>query len=174
MDPFLGEIRLFAGNFAPQCWALCNGAVLSIAQNTALFALLGTAYGGNGKTTFALPNLQGSVAMDQGQGLGLSPRVLGETGGTQTELLFQSEMPAHNHLIQGSTEVGAQKQPAATEFLAKSKAGLNYQSNTTANLVTMNPQMLTLTANAVPHNNMQPFLTLTYIIALEGIFPARG
>ncbi len=173
-DPFVAEIRIFAGDFAPRGWALCNGQLMPISQNTALFSLLGTFYGGDGKSTFALPNLQGSVAMDQGQGPGLTDRFLGEVGGSPNVTLFQSEMPLHNHLIQGSTEFGELKQPSPTEFLARSKAGTNYQSNTTANLVTMHPQMLTLTGNSLPHNNMQPFLTLTYIIALQGIFPARG
>jgi len=173
-DPFVAEIRIFAGNFAPTGWATCDGQLLPISQNTALFSLLGTAYGGDGKSTFALPNLDGSAAMGQGQGPGLSPRDLGETGGTQAETLFQSEMPLHNHLIQGSTENGTLKQPSPTVFLARSKAGNDYQSNTAANLVTMNPQMLTVTGNSLPHNNMQPFLTLTYIIALQGIFPPRS
>ena len=172
-DPFVAEIRIFGGNFAPSGWALCNGQLMPISQNTALFSLLGTWYGGDGKSTFALPNLMGSGAINQGQGPGLTSRSLGETGGSQTVQLLQQELPLHNHFIQGSTENATLKQPAPTEFLARSKAGTIYQSNI-ANLVAMNAQALALTGNSTPHNNMQPYLTLTYIIALQGVFPPRG
>ncbi|MDN5000404.1 phage tail protein [Bradyrhizobium sp. GCM10027634] len=173
-DPFLAEIRIFAGSFAPTGWAQCNGQLMPISQNTALFSLLGTMYGGDGKSTFALPNLQASVPIGQGQGPGLTDRFIGESAGAPNVTLLTSEMPIHNHLIQGSTEVGELKQPAPTEFLAKSKAGTNYQSNVSTNLVTMHPQTLSLTGGSLPHNNLQPFLALTYIIALQGIFPPRG
>ena len=173
-DPFVAEIRMFAGTFAPRGWATCNGQLMPISQNTALFSLLGTFYGGDGKSTFALPNLVASVPIGQGQGPGLSDRIIGEVSGTASVTLLTSEIPQHNHLVQGSTEVGAFKAPAPTEFLAKSKAGTNYQSNVSANLVQMNPQTLSLTGGSLPHNNMQPFLTLTYIIAPQGIFPSRG
>ncbi|MBR0783845.1 phage tail protein [Bradyrhizobium iriomotense] len=173
-NPFVAEIRIFAGTFAPTGWALCNGQLMPISQNTALFSLLGTTYGGDGKSTFALPNLQGSSAIGQGQGPGLSDRILGEVSGVQSVTLLTSEMPFHNHLGQGSTEVGTLKQPAPTEFLAKSKAGTNYQSNVSTNLVQMNQGTLTFTGGNQPHNNMSPFLTLTYIIALQGVFPPRG
>ena len=173
-NPFVAEIRIFAGNFAPTGWALCNGQLLPISQNTALFSLLGTTYGGDGKSTFALPNLQGSAALGQGQGPGLSHRDLGEVGGEPNLTLLSSEMPVHTHTGQGSTEVGTLKAPAPTEFLAKSKGGTNYQSNVSTNLVLMNPQTLTPTGGSQPHNNMSPFLTLTYIIALQGVFPPRG
>ena len=173
-DPFVAEIRIFAGNFAPKGWAFCNGQLMPISQNTALFSLLGTFYGGDGKSTFALPNLTGSVAISQGQSPGNSERFLGEPGGTQNVTLLQTEMPLHNHLIQGTTENGTLKAPSPTEFLARSKAGLNYQSNTSANLVQMNFQELAVTGSSSPHNNMQPFLTLTYIIAMQGVFPPRG
>jgi microcystin-dependent protein len=172
-DPFVAEIRIFGGNFAPSGWALCNGQLMPISQNTALFSLLGTWYGGDGKSTFALPNLMGSGAINQGQGPGLTSRSLGETGGSQTVQLLQQELPLHNHFIQGSTENAALKQPSPTEFLGRSKAGTIYQSNI-ANLVAMNAQALALTGNSTPHNNMQPYLTLTYIIALQGVFPPRG
>jgi microcystin-dependent protein len=173
-SPFVAEIRIFAGNFAPTGWALCNGQLLPISQNTALFSLLGTFYGGDGKSTFALPDLQGSVAMGQGQGPGLSERFLGETGGVANVTLILSEMPLHNHLIAGSTENGALKQPSPTEFLARSKSGNLYQSNVSSSPVSMDPQTLSVSGSSFPHNNMQPFLTLTYIIALQGVFPPRS
>ena len=173
-DQFVAEIRIFGGDFAPTGWALCNGQLMPISQNTALFSLLGTYYGGDGKSTFALPNLMGSGAISQGQSPGNSDRFLGESGGSQNINLIQAEMPLHNHFIQGSTENGGLKTPAPTEFLARSKAGTIYQSNSTNNLVLMNAQTLALTGSTLPHNNMQPYLTLTYIIALQGIFPARS
>ncbi|MBR1230749.1 phage tail protein [Bradyrhizobium sp. AUGA SZCCT0182] len=172
-DPFLAEIRIFGGDFAPTGWALCNGQLLPISQNTALFSILGTYYGGDGKSTFALPNLMGSGAISQGQGTGLSDRYLGEPGGVQTVTLLQGNLPLHNHFIQGSTENATLKEPTPTEFLSRSKAGTIYQSNI-ANLVQMNAQTLALTGSSHPHNNMQPYLTLTYIIALQGVFPPRG
>lgn len=173
-DPFVAEIRIFAGYFAPRGWALCNGQLMSISQNTALFSLLGTYYGGDGKTTFALPNLQGSVALGQGQSPGTSDYFLGQAAGEQFVTLITSEMPLHNHLIQGSTENGSLKVPSPTEFLARSTAGTNYQSNTTQTLVNMAFQTLSVNGNSLPHNNMQPYLTMTYIIALQGVFPPRG
>jgi microcystin-dependent protein len=172
-DPYVAEIRIFAGNFAPTGWALCNGQLMPLSQNTALFSLLGTYYGGDGKSTFALPNLQASVPIGQGQGPALTDRFLGETGGEPTVTLLQSEMPLHNHLIQGSTEDATLKVPSPTEFLGRSKGGTIYQSNTTSN-AQMNFQALSVTGNSVPHQNMQPYLTLCYIIALQGIFPPRG
>jgi microcystin-dependent protein len=173
-NPFVAEIRIFAGNFAPTGWALCNGQLLPISQNTALFSLLGTFYGGDGKATFALPNLQGSVAIGQGQGQGLSDRFLGEEGGEPNVTLITSEMPMHNHTIFGTTEDGTLKVPAPTTFFGKSKAGTIYQSNTSNNIVQMNFQEFSITGSSFPHNNMSPYLTLTYIIALQGVFPPRG
>ncbi len=173
-DPFLAEIRIFAGNFAPSGWALCNGQLMPISQNTALFSLLGMSYGGDGKSTFGLPNLQGSAAMSQGQGPGLTDRFLGETGGAQNVTLLAGDMPIHSHIIEGSTKNGTLKQPSPTEFLAQSGAGNLYQSNPLANMVVMNQQALSISGGSLPHNNMQPYLTLTYIIALRGVFPSRG
>src|SRR5258705_898844 len=168
-SPFVAEIRMFAGNFAPTGWASCDGQLLPISQNTALFSPLGTFYGGDGKSTFALPDLQGSVAMGQGQGPGLSERFLGETGGVANVSLILSEMPFHNHLIAGTTENGTLKQPSPTEFLARSKSGNLYQSNVSSSPVSMDPQTFSVAGSSFPHNNMQPFLTLTYIIALQGV-----
>jgi microcystin-dependent protein len=173
-DPFVAEIRIFAGNFAPLGWALCNGQLMPISQNTALFSLLGTYYGGDGRVTFALPNLQGSVPVGQGQGPGLTDRFLGESGGEPTVTLITSEMPGHNHLGQGSTEDATLKVPGPTVYLGRSKAGTIYQSNTGSSPVQMNFQQLGLTGNSLPHQNMQPYLTLCYIIALQGVFPPRG
>lgn len=173
-DPFVAEIRIFTSYFAPRGWATCDGQLLPISQNTALFSLLGTYYGGDGKSTFALPDLQGSAPIGAGQGGGLSERFLGETGGEPNVTLLQSEMPLHNHLFQGSTENATLKSPSPTEFIARSKAGTIYQSTTNANLVNMNFQSLSITGSSLPHNNLQPYLTLLYIIAMQGIFPPRG
>ena len=173
VDPFVGQILFFPFNFPPRGFAFCQGQLLPISQNTALFSLLGTWYGGDGKSTFALPNLMGSVAINQGQGPGLTDRFLGESGGSQSVQLSQQELPLHNHFIQGSTENATLKQPSPTEFLGRAKAGTIYQSNI-ANLVPMYPLTLALNGSSLPHNNMQPYLTLTYIIALQGVFPPRG
>lgn len=172
-SPFVAEIRIFACDFAPRGWATCDGQLLPLSQNTALFSLLGTYYGGDGKSTFGLPNLQGSAALHQGQGAGLSDRFLGETGGEQSVTLLQSEMPNHNHMIQGSEELATLKVPGPTEFIARSKAGTIYQSNTTQSLAQMNVQSLAVNGSSQPHNNMQPYLTLVYCIALQGVFPQR-
>lgn len=177
-DPFVAEIRIFAGNFAPTGWATCDGQLLPISQNTALFSLLGTFYGGNGQSTFALPNLQDSVPIGQGDGAGLSQRFLGEQGGSSFVTLLQSEMPLHNHFIRAHADDPADLQAAGTgsnRSLARSANGPNcYQTNTSTNLVTMAPQCLSITGGSLPHNNMQPYLTLTFIIAMQGVFPPRG
>jgi microcystin-dependent protein len=172
-SPFVAEIRIFACNFAPTGWATCDGQLLPLSQNTALFSLLGTFYGGDGKSTFALPDLDGSVAIGQGDGAGLSQRFLGENGGEQFVTLLTSEMPNHNHLIQGTTEDGTLKVPSPTEFIGRSKSGTIYQSNTTQNIVQMNAQELGVAGSSLPHNNMSPYLTLVYCIALQGVFPPR-
>ena len=172
-DQFLGEIRLFAGDFAPVGWALCNGQLLAISQSSALFSLLGVAYGGNGTSNFGLPNLQAAIPIGQGNGPGLTPRVRGESGGEKTVTLITSEMPQHNHMIQGSTEDGKLKVPATTLFLGRSASGNLYQSTTTGALVQLDPRDLTNTGGGLAHQNMQPYLTLCYIIALQGIFPQR-
>jgi microcystin-dependent protein len=173
-DPFVAEIRIFAGNFAPTGWATCNGQLMAISQNTALFSLLGTFYGGDGKSTFALPNLAGSAPMGQGQGAGLSQRLLGEQGGEPFVTLLQTEMPLHNHFVAVSTENGNQGSLTNAVVLGKSVGGTLYQNNTTQNLVQLNFQALSVAGSSLPHNNLQPYLAMTFIIALQGIFPPRG
>jgi microcystin-dependent protein len=180
-NPFLAEIRIFTGNFAPKGWALCDGQLMSISQNTALFSLLGTTYGGNGTSNFALPNLQGSAPMQAGQGPGLSLRDLGEVGGEQTVTLLQTEIPSHSHsfsatVTPGTTATCTNNQPALASAGGGKQGGGNsllYYSSGNTN-VQMNPLGLTPAGGGLPHNNMHPFLGLTFIIALQGVYPARG
>jgi microcystin-dependent protein len=173
-DPFVAEIRVFPFNFAPSGWAWCNGQLLPISQNTALFSLLGTTYGGDGKSTFALPNLQGSVPMHPGQGPGLSLHDLGETGGSETVTLLQSEIPTHKHSIQAANFPGDIQAPTPTVALARSAGGNGYQSNANQNNVSMSPSALTPAGGDQPHNNLQPYLTMYFNIALQGVFPPRS
>jgi microcystin-dependent protein len=171
MNPYLGEIRIFAFNFAPKGWAMCNGQLLSIQSNTALFSLIGTYYGGNGTTTFALPNLQSRIPIHQGQGQGLSPYNIGQTGGTETVTLTLQQMPQHNH------NMNVFNGPAATNrsgnaYLADSSSGNVY---TTGNPnATLNTAAITFSGNSQPHNNIQPYLVLTFCIATGGIYPPRN
>jgi len=171
-DPFVAEIRMFAGNFAPTGWAMCNGQLMPISQNTALFSLLGTFYGGDGKSTFGLPDLQGCAPMHQGQGSGLSDRFLGETSGSEFVTLIQSEMPLHTHQVQGNFNLGDLFTPSAATVLANSDPGSAY-STASANLVQMSPQAAQAAGGSLPHNNMQPYLAVVFILALQGVFPAR-
>ena len=175
-EPFVAEIRMFAGNFAPTGWALCNGQILSISQNTALFSLLGTFYGGDGKTTFALPNLQDSAPMHQGQGPGLTQRVIGEAGGGSTVTLLTSELPSHNHTLQGRPVPGNTATAAANTSLAQVNPATSqvYKAPAGAALTALNPSATGVAGGGQPHNNMQPYLTLTFIIALQGVFPPRS
>jgi microcystin-dependent protein len=179
-NPFVAEIRIFAGNFAPTGWALCNGQILPLSQNTALFSLLGTTYGGDGKSNFALPNLQGSAPMHPGQGPGLSLRDLGESGGEQFVTVLQTELPQHSHVLQGSTAFGAGTDPT-NGFLAHSRwfqsnanKGVVALYNTPQSVTPMNPVSTSVAGGSLPHNNMMPYLGLTFIIALQGVFPPRG
>ncbi len=173
--PFIAEIRMFAGNFAPRGNAFCNGQIQSIAQNTALFSLLGTTYGGNGQTTFALPNLQGRMPIGAGIGPGLSQRVLGETGGVENVTLLSSQMPAHTHVPQGSSVAGTQASPASGVWAASAggRTPLPLYAAPPAT-VAMSSTALGVAGNSQPHPNMQPYLAISYIIALQGIFPARN
>ncbi len=175
-DPFIGEIRVFGGNFAPKGWALCNGQLMAIVQNTALFSILGTRYGGDGRTTFGLPNLQGSAPMHQGAGPGLTPRSLGEKGGSPYVTLLTSEMPAHTHTPMGDGAAGSATASVATNNVwgsASNRSGSSIYTNDPSR-VQMSPMALGVSGGSQPHNNMQPYLGLNFIIALEGIFPPRS
>jgi microcystin-dependent protein len=170
-NPFVGEIRVFGFNFAPTGWAQCNGQLLPISQNTALFSLLGTFYGGDGKSTFALPNLQGAAPMNQGQSPGTSLRDLGEMSGEQYVTLLQSEMPMHPHALNAVETAAAARQPPGQMF-ATGEA-ISFYSTHAPN-INMNPNMLSVAGGSLPHNNMQPYLVLNFCIALQGVFPPRG
>jgi len=170
-EPFIGEIQIFAGNFAPTGWAFCDGQLLPIASNTALFSLLGTTYGGNGQTTFALPDLRGRVPIHPGQGPGLSPRSLGESAGVENVTLATTEMAAHAHTLGASSASGSSDSPAG-KVAARSPAAIpQYAAVANANLAAT---AIGSAGGSQPHNNMQPYLALTYIIALTGIFPSRS
>jgi microcystin-dependent protein len=171
-SPFVAEIRIFPFNFPPTGWASCDGQLMPISQNTALFSLLGTFYGGDGKSTFALPDLQGRVPIHPGQGPGLSQYFLGEESGSETITLLQSEMPAHNHNAQGSN-TNSNQQTATANFHAGSTQNKRYAPAATAPDTTMNPLVIAPTGSSFPHNNMSPYLTLNFCIALQGVFPPR-
>src|SRR5262249_2313882 len=168
-NPFIAEIRICPFNFAPKGWAFCNGQILPISQNTALFSLLGTTYGGDGKSNFALPNLQGSAPMQQGQGPGLSLRDLGEVGGEQNVTLLETEIPAHSHGAQGATG-NDQAAPPNNAWASGAKlGGGNIYAPSGNNNVQMNPFALSIAGGNLPHNNMMPFLALNFCIALQGV-----
>lgn len=172
MDPFVAEIRIMPTNFAPRGWAFCDGQLLPLSQNTALFSLLGTYYGGNGKSNFALPDLQGRVPMHPGQGPGLSLHDLGETGGSETVSLLESEIPSHNHGLRAFLDPGDLADPG-TRSLARSGTGNLYQTNAVG-LTPMSPQAIAPAGSSFPHNNLMPYLALNFIIALQGVYPPRG
>lgn len=181
MNPFIGQIMVFAGDFAPRGWALCNGQFLPINQNQALFSLLGTQYGGNGITTFALPDLRGRVAVGQGQGSGLTNISIGEIGGVENVTISTNEMPSHTHSLNASNEVGTETDPTG-KLLAKQKLEIDPgnlvdskafgESSDGAN-VSMATGSIGNTGGSIPHSNIQPYITCNYIIALQGIFPSR-
>lgn len=170
-DPFVAEIRIFPFNFAPKGWAWCNGQLLPISQNTALFSLLGTTYGGDGKSTFALPDLQGSVPMHPSQGPGLSLYDLGQIGGSETVTLLESEVPSHTHFMQGTNAAAARNNPGGNLYAAPTSGNAYIASN--ANLTPMSLMTLAPTGADQPHNNLQPYLTFYFCIALQGVFPPR-
>jgi microcystin-dependent protein len=173
--PFVAEIRMFAGNFAPTGWALCNGQLMPISQNTALFSLLGTQYGGDGRTTFALPNLAGAFPMHTGQGQGLAYRAVGERGGTGQVALQTHELPAHTHGVQGAAARGNRNSPEGALW---AQPGVGRVSDKVyaagAPTVAMHPLALGVVGGGQSHNNMHPYLAVTFIIALQGVFPPRS
>ena len=179
MDPTLSEIRLFAGNFAPLSWAYCNGALLSIAENSALFSLIGTLYGGDGQVTFALPDLRSRIAVGTGQGPGLSNWDLGQVQGSETVTLLQTQIPAHTHTATATAKANANS--AVGDI---NTPGGNYAANSGSDLyaetptVNMGPNNFSFTlqqaGGSQPHNNLMPYLALNYIIAVEGIYPSRN
>ncbi len=171
MDPFVAEIRIFPFNFAPRGWAFCNGQILPISQNTALFSLLGTTYGGDGKSNFALPDLQGRAPMHPGQGPGLSLHDLGETGGSESVTLLESEIPSHAHTLRANViDVADTNVPSPAASFALSSGGTLYQPNANVQLA---PQALAPAGGSQPHNNLMPYLTMNFNIALQGVFPPR-
>ena len=173
-EAFIAEIRMFGFNFAPRGWALCNGQLISIASNTALFSLVGTFYGGNGQTTFALPDLQGRAAMHQGQGPGLSIYDLGQIGGSETTSLLQSEIPAHTHNVVGSSGDGLSPSPENNVWAGPgADRNLVLYSASNASPVQMNPTTLGMAGAGLPHNNLMPYAVVNFCIAMQGIFPAR-
>jgi microcystin-dependent protein len=180
-SPFVAEITMFAFNFAPTGWAFCAGQLLPISQNTALFSLLGTMYGGDGKSNFALPNLQGNAAINMGQGPGLSDYFEGETSGSPTVSLLVSEIPAHSHTMNATTNQGT-TQTSAGNMLALAQGGTKQNSfnadiySTVPNNATtgLSPLAIGVAGSGLPHNNMQPYLALNFCIALQGVFPARS
>jgi microcystin-dependent protein len=174
-SPFLGEIRMVGFNFAPRNWALCNGQLLSITQNTALFSLLGTTYGGNGTTTFALPNLQSRVPIHAGQGPGLSPYVLGELNGVESVTLTPGQMPSHNHTVNAVASGGNQANPAGGSLAIESTGtSLDYANSSTTPTSPMNAAMISPAGSNQAHTNIQPVLCVNFVIALAGIFPSRN
>lgn len=172
MDPFVAEIRIFPFNFAPRGWAWCDGQLLPLSQNTALFSLLGTTYGGNGKSNFALPDLQGRAPMHPGQGPGLSLHDLGETGGAETVSLLESEIPSHSHAMRCSADPANVQLPTPQCTLARSSGGSAYNTTATG-LQPMADVALAPAGGDQPHNNLQPYLTFYFCIALQGVFPPR-
>jgi len=172
-NPFLAEIRIFPFNFPPKGWAFCDGQIMSISQNTALFSLLGTTYGGDGKSNFALPNMQGNSPMHPGQGPGLSLHDLGESSGSDTVTLLESEIPSHSHslMTQGGAQATSQT-PAPNVGLARSRT-VSIYSSTTTGLVQQSDSTVAPAGGDQPHNNLMPYLTLNFCIALQGVYPPR-
>jgi microcystin-dependent protein len=176
-EPFIAEIKIFAGNFAPRSWAFCNGQLLPVSQNTALFSLIGTTYGGDGRTTTALPNLQGRAPMHPGRGPGLTSRRLGQRGGTGKVTLSEAQMPSHKHSVIADAQAGgfggggANTADPVDHNLASTSASGQFYADGSSNLVPMNS--LSNAGENQPHNNLQPVIALNYIIALQGLYPSR-
>lgn len=170
VDPYVGEIRVFGFNFAPRGWATCDGQLMPLSQNTALFALLGTMYGGDGKSTFALPDLESRAPMQWGQGPGLSDRIQGEPGGTDTVTLLESEMPQHQHAVSASNRPAEQTDPTGHALANATGQIYSQQAPDTA----LSPSAMAVTGSSLPHQNRQPYLGMLYCIALQGVFPPRS
>ncbi|MGR8935952.1 MAG: phage tail protein [Gammaproteobacteria bacterium] len=169
-EPFIAEIRIFAGDFAPRGWAFCNGQLLPISQNTALFSLIGTTYGGDGRSTTALPDMEGRAPMHPGRGPGLTERRLGERGGVESVTLTEAQMPHHSHTLRATDEDG-NRQSAAGNAVAR---GTPMYLPPPQTLGAMAAATLPDTGGSLPHNNMQPYLTMNFIIALQGLYPSRS
>ncbi|MEM8994737.1 MAG: tail fiber protein [Acidobacteriota bacterium] len=172
-EPFVAEIRIFAGNFAPRGWAFCNGQLLPVSQNTALFSLIGTTYGGDGRSTTALPNLQGRVPMHPGRGPGLTSRRLGQRGGSEMISLTEAQMPNHTHTAQGADEPANERTPGNTTETAR-PVGRGFFTYSTSNSNTVSMVSASNTGGSQPHNNLQPFIAMNFIIALVGLYPSRS
>jgi len=170
-DPYIGEIKTVAFDYAPIYWATCDGQLLNISQNSALFALIGTTYGGDGTTNFALPDLRGRAPMHQGTGVGLTQRIMGQKIGAETAVVAQNELGGHNHQLNCSNQPGTTASPV-NNFPAGSSS--NNYSTVSSSLVQLNQQTVSSVGNGQSHNNMMPFLTVNYIICLEGIFPQQN
>ncbi len=173
-EPFIAEIRIFAGNFAPRGWAFCDGQILPISQNTALFSLVGTIYGGDGRTTLGLPDLQGRAPMHPGRGPGLTSRRLGQKVGTETVTLTEAQIPSHSHTARGATILSNVTTPTSNSSLSRSVPGSAYQDDTRTNLVDLASETHSTTGGGQAHANIQPYLTLNFIIALVGLYPSRS
>jgi microcystin-dependent protein len=172
MNPYLGEIRIFGGSFAPKGWALCDGQLLSISSNTALFSILGTTYGGDGRTTFALPNLQSRVPVHWGQGPGLSTYTIGHAAGVENVTLNQQQMPQHNHTMGTLSAPGTTNRPN-TQLLAQPTSG-NLYGPAPSDGSALNQAAISMTGGNQPHANLEPYLVMNFIIAVQGIFPSRN
>jgi microcystin-dependent protein len=175
-NPFVAEIRIFGFNFAPKGWAFCDGQLLPISQNTALFSLLGTFYGGDGKSTFALPDMQGNVPLNQGQSNTGTQYFLGQQSGSETVTLLQSEMPFHTHQLMGLGVAGNRTNPIGNS-IARTTSGLPFiapTNNPAPTIVSMAVQTVSPNGGSAPHNNMMPYVTMNFCIAMQGVFPPRG
>ena len=175
-EPYIAEIKMFGGNFAPRNYALCNGQIMAISQNTALFSLLGTTYGGNGTTTFALPNMQGRAPVHQGNGAGIDPVSLGEMAGETNVTLTTGNLPTHTHPISGALIANSNpgETPASNTLFTNSAPNQLYAAALGTGGLNLAPQTITMAGGSLPHNNMQPYLAVSFIIALQGVFPARN
>lgn len=171
-EPFVGEIRMFAGNFAPRGWAFCDGQLLAVSQNDALFSLLGTIYGGDGRTTFGLPDMRGRIPIHAGDGPGLSPRRLGSKGGTEAETVTPNQLPSHTHPLQASSDLATDATPGGNVSARTNPANIDIYTELGPQAA-LSPQSVASVGGSQPHSNLMPFLCVHFIIALFGIYPSR-